>query len=163
MWVLMELVRDKDLFNEIRAEVKTTIIKDPMTGKETIDTHKLMGLPLLQSVFSEVLRLHMSFNVMRQVKEPIKIDRYDVKTGTMLQVPMQVAHYNEKIWSTEGHPADQFWAARHIKYVEEKGKKKRTFNMEGLQGSFFPFGMSLHCPPDHVRHGCMQYNNRQSH
>lgn len=148
MWALMEIIKDRDLFKEIRAEVMSTYTKDPATGAETIDTQKLLALPLLQSVFSETLRLHMSFNVMRQVKEPIKIDKYNIKTGTMLQVPMQVSHYNEQVWSVQDHPADQFWAARHIKYIDEKdehGKvtQKRTFNMEGLSGSFFPFGEYL--------------------
>jgi cytochrome P450 len=148
MWTMIELAQDPTLFQAIREEVLTTMSTDPSTGARSIDTQQLMGLPLLQSVFSETLRLHMSFNVMRQVKEPITMDGYTLPKGSMLQAPMQIAHLDPAVWSTEGHPADQFWAERHVKYTQSKDDsgnvvRKAQYSLAGRPSSFFPFGASL--------------------
>jgi cytochrome P450 len=89
----------------------------------------------------------MSFNVMREVKEPLQMGGYNIEKGAMLQAPMHMAHYSESVWGKEGHPADEFWAGRHIKYSEtmdESGKVSRTpvYALAGRPSSFFPFGMS---------------------
>lgn len=151
MWMILELAKDPTLLKAVREEVATTSVTDPETGERTFDTQKLATLPLLQSVFTETLRLRMNFNIIRQVKEPFTVDGYTLKKGAMLQAPMMVAHYDEAVWGTAGHAASEFWSERHIKYVEETDSsgnvsRKRTFAMAGRPSSYFPFGTLLTSP-----------------
>lgn len=148
MWMIIEIVKDPSLFQAIREEVVTAYVTDPKTGTRTLDTQKLVTLPLLQSVFVETLRLHMNFNIIRHVKEPVTLDGFTIGKGSMLQAPMLVAHYDEAVWAAAGHLASQFWAERHVKYVKEKADaghaaRKRVFAMAGRPSSFFPFGTSI--------------------
>ncbi|KAJ5113446.1 hypothetical protein N7456_001980, partial [Penicillium angulare] len=145
MWMILEIAKDPALLSAVREEVATTLTTDAETGSRTFDIPKLAVLPLLQSVFTETLRLRMNFNIIRQVKEPFSVDGYTLKKGAMLQAPMMVAHYDESVWGTDEHPASAFWAERHIKYVQEVDNygnitNKRTFAMAGRPSSYFPFG-----------------------
>jgi cytochrome P450 len=145
MWMIIEILKDTSLLEAIREEITTTYITDPETKMRTFDIEKLVKLPLLQSVFTEILRLHMNFNVIRHVKEPLEMDGYTLGKGSMVQAPMMVAHYDEAVWGSAGHPASEFWPERHLKYVkneDESGKatQKRIFVMAGRPSSYFPFG-----------------------
>lgn len=142
----MQIVKDPSLLQAVRDEVATVIQSGSDGGKLTIDHQKLVALPLLQSIFTETLRLRVNFNIMRDVKQPTTLDGRSIPQGVMLQAPMQVAHYNEKVWNAVGdHPAGQFWAERHIKWTE-KGTK-RVYSMAGSPASYFPFGGGANiCP-----------------
>jgi cytochrome P450 len=146
MWMILELARDPELLNAVREEIATAEITNPETHESTFDIQKLATLPLLQAVFTETLRLRMNFNIIRQVKESFPVDGHTLKKGAMLQAPMMVAHYNEEVWGSDGHPASEFWAERHIKHVnatDESGNsiQKRVFAIAGRPSSYFPFGM----------------------
>lgn len=142
----MEIIKDPSLLQAVRDEVATVIQSGSDGGKLTIDHQKLVALPLLQSIFTETLRLRVNFNIMRDVKHPITLDGHSIPQGVMLQAPMQVAHYDEKVWNAAGHhPADEFWAERHIKWTEQGSK--RTYSMAGSPASYFPFGGGANiCP-----------------
>ncbi|KAE8548389.1 hypothetical protein TMatcc_010800 [Talaromyces marneffei ATCC 18224] len=145
MWMILRIFQDSCLLQAVREEVATTYSIDPVTGEHICDIQKLVVLPLLQSVFTEVLRLHMNFNIIRHAKENITMDGYNIRKGAMLQVPMMAAHYEESVWGSSGHPASEFWAERHIKYVEDtkedgKTERRRVFAMAGRPSSYFPFG-----------------------
>jgi cytochrome P450 len=146
MWVILEIVKDPDLLQAVREEVATVCLRDPETGSLTVDVEKLIQLPLLQSVFTEVLRLHMNFNLLRQVNRPIDMDGHTLRKGAWVATPIVVAHFDETDWNQAGHPASEFWAERHIKYKEEKDPAgnvtlKPVFGLAGRPSSFFPFGM----------------------
>lgn len=142
----MEIVKDPSLLQAVRDEVATVIQSDSSEGKLNIDHQKLVALPLLQSIFTETLRLRVNFNIMRDVKQPITLDGHRIPQGVMLQAPMQVAHYDEKAWNgAGGHPADHFWAERHIRWTEQG--TKRIYSMAGSPTSYFPFGGGANiCP-----------------
>lgn len=136
----MEIFKDPSLLQAVRDEVATVIQSD-----SEIDHQKLVALPLLQSIFTETLRLRVNFNIMRDIKQPITIDGHVIPEGVMLQAPMQVAHYNDKVWNTAGgHPAADFWAERHVRYADGK----RTYALAGSPtSSNFPFGGGANiCP-----------------
>ncbi|KAH8820156.1 putative cytochrome P450 [Xylogone sp. PMI_703] len=155
IWMIIEVVKDPSLFQAIREEVSTAYTTDASTNVRTLDFQKLTTLPLLQSVYTEVLRLHVSFNIMRNTKELVTMDGFTFKTGSTLQAPMAIAHYDETVWGVAGYPASVFWAERHIKYTEEKDDnggvhRKRVFAMAGRPSSFFPFGGGAPiCPGRH--------------
>jgi len=151
-WALYEIVRDPNLFAEVRREVMTAFTVDPATGERVLNTQKLLSLPLLQSILVETLRLHLSLNLVREVNKPegIFVDGYHVPCGSLVQVVTRRAHHDEATWGSEGHPASEFWAHRHIKNtvrggnVKEKDEKAETiapeFLVTGKPGSFIPFG-----------------------
>ncbi|KAK1991888.1 cytochrome P450 [Colletotrichum falcatum] len=151
-WAIMEVVKDPSLFKAVREEVQEALVTDPGTGKPTLDVAKLVTLPLLQSVFVETLRMHVSINITREVLEPMELDGYFLKKGSLVQAPTQIGHLSEDVWGAEGHPASEFWAERHVRYVEkvdEAGntKKVKEFSMAGRPSDFFPFGGGVSmCP-----------------
>ncbi|KAF4775274.1 hypothetical protein HER10_EVM0008585 [Colletotrichum scovillei] len=151
-WAVMEVVKDRSLFQAVRQEVDSVSIIDPKTGKPTFDVGELVTLPLLQSIYVETLRMHVSINITREVMEPMELDGYHLSKGSLVQAPTQIGHREESVWGVEGHPASEFWAERHIKYVEkedEDGKLQRVkeFAVAGRPSDFFPYGGGVSmCP-----------------
>lgn len=142
----MEVFRDQSLIQDLREEVKAALVTDPGSGlPATFNLQRLTALPLLMSVYTEALRLRMSFNVLRDVRESFDMEGYTIGKGSLVQVPTLVAHYDESVWGTDDHPASEFWAYRHVKDVQEQlvsGEtvQKRVFAMSGRSGSYFPYG-----------------------
>lgn len=141
----MELAKDPELLKALREEVVQAFETDSETSLRTLNIQKLLTLPLFNSVFVENMRLHMSFNVLRQVNEPIEMEGYMLGKGSIVQAPMQIAHHDETIWGAPGRPASEFWGERHIQYVnipDEAGnvRLKRQFALKGRPSSFFPYG-----------------------
>lgn len=144
-WCLMEVARDEGLFKAVREEVETAWEIDEATGARVIDAQKLVGLPLLQAVYIEGLRLHVSMNVTRQVTGPLEVGGVQLEKGAVLQAATEIVHYDEEVWGAQGHAAKEFRPERHIQYVDEvgaDGKKKRVrkFVMGGGPTDFFPYG-----------------------
>lgn len=141
----MEVIKDKELFNAVREEALLSFETDPETGARKVDAQKLISGPLLQSIYVEIMRMHVSFNVTREVLTDIEVDGYKIEKGSMLQSSSQIAHFEEAVWATQEHPASEFHAARHIKYVDQEDEngnitKKAQFSMKGRPSSFFPYG-----------------------
>ncbi|KAI1125425.1 cytochrome P450 [Nemania abortiva] len=142
-WALMEVVRDHSLTKDLRKEILTAYDTDPDTKSRRLSISKLKSLPLLSSVYTELLRLKVSFNLMRDVRKPFVLDGHTVPPGAMLQVPTLVAHYDEDTWGVQGHTASEFWGYRHIKYTGEEKvdasatntKSKGKFSLSGRGGT----------------------------
>lgn len=144
-WFLIEIIKDPSLFEAVREEVMTAYVTDPRTGARSIDPQKLVSLPLLQSIYVESLRLHVSMNVTRELMAPFDLGSYKLEKGALIQACTEISHLDEEVWGDKDHPASEFWAARHIRYVDEtdeKGEVKRVpqFSMVGKQNDWFPFG-----------------------
>ncbi|KAH8772004.1 cytochrome P450 [Diaporthe sp. PMI_573] len=143
-WVLMEIFRDPKLFQAIKEEVRRAKIADgPDAG--SLDHQVLCSLPLLQSVLTECLRLHVGVLITRTSTDPVNISGYSFPIGSVFQAPTEVAHLDEAVWGAPDHPASEFWAHRHIKEIEKKdgtGKtiKSLEFSIAGRAGFFFPYG-----------------------
>lgn len=150
LWMMFEVAKDSSLLQSLREEVNTAYVTDPKTGSRTLNLQKFAALPLLTSVYTETLRLSMSFNVVRNVSHGFTLDDFKIPKGALVRAPTLVAHYDEDVWGVESHPASEFWAERHIRFTEEKDDsgaiiRKRVFDMGGRSGSYFPYG-TLHCP-----------------
>jgi len=135
------MIRDPSLLESLRSQVDSVAI-DSSTGQRTFDLQRLINLPLLQSVYTEVMRLHVSINVTREVVQPLEVEGYMLTPGSILQAPTELAHLNESVWGAEGHPAGEFWAERNIKWVEEPetGKRVPVFEVRGRPTDWFPYG-----------------------
>lgn len=136
-WAMMEIIADPELYRAVREECLAASTVDASTGQRVFNPQKLLSMPLLQSVYIETLRLHVSINVTRQVTQSLTLDGHVLTPGSLIQAPSQIGQYNEAVWGSDGHPAAEFWAGRHIKY--DNGKPE--FTMAGRTASFFPFGM----------------------
>jgi len=135
-WAIIEMTKDPSLLAALRKEVEPTYITDPATGRRTIDLQALAALPLLQSVYTEIMRMRISLNVTREVVRPLEVEGYTLAAGTLLQAPTELSHYKESVWGVEGHPATEFWAERHVKYVGGVA----AFEVKGRPTDFFPYG-----------------------
>jgi cytochrome P450 len=145
--MLIELNKDPQLLKAVREEVATAFETDPATGVRTLDQQKVVGLPLLNSLLTEVLRLRVSMVIMRVAEKPMVINGVNVPQGALIHAYSRIAQTDEDTWGAPGHPASEFWPERHIKYVEERDasgqvRKKREFVMAASAACFFPFGTS---------------------
>ncbi|KAH7324302.1 cytochrome P450 [Stachybotrys elegans] len=149
-WIIMEINNDPQLLKALREEVATAFTTDATTGKRSLDNQKVLSLPLLQSAFTEVLRLRMSMVIMRVVEKPVTLSGVYIDEGSTIHAYTHLSQTDEAIWGSPSHPADEFWAERHIKYVEEEGQVRREFVMAANPGHFFPFGGGVPiCPGRH--------------
>ncbi|KAI1630814.1 cytochrome P450 [Biscogniauxia mediterranea] len=144
-WIMIELFRDHNLFRAIKEEVSRADIADEAGN---LNHEKVASLPLLQSVYTETLRLHVRVLITRISHEPVTIAGYNLPEGSIVQAPTEVCHRDESVWGVPGHPATEFWGYRHVREVETRDEtgcstKKLQFSLEGKAGSLFPFGGGL--------------------
>ncbi|KAK4443538.1 cholesterol 7-alpha-monooxygenase 4 [Podospora aff. communis PSN243] len=145
-WMLIHILSSPALVSAVREEVASALSPHPTTGLPTFNIQALTSLPLLQSIYTETLRLHVSVNIMREVIKPLDIAGYTLAPGSIIQAPTSVAHFDEEVWAVDGHPASEFYAERHIKVVDGK----RAFECAGKGSNLFPFGGGVvMCPGRH--------------
>lgn len=136
-WILMQLIQDPPLFRRVREEAEQAFAFDKSIGRRRLsDVAKLLSMPLIQSVYSEALRMHISFTATREALEDIWIGGYRIPKGSLVQSPTQFAHYDETVWGSDGHPASEFWAERHLNTEE----KEPRFSINARPTSYFPYG-----------------------
>jgi hypothetical protein len=135
----MEVIKDPLLFQAIRDEVLSVSTLDPVSGRQVINVQRLTSLPIIQSVYTESLRLHLSLNVTRTLIEDISIAGFPLPKGCMVQAPSEISHTEEAVWGAPGHPASEFWAYRHVK-PSMGANGPYSFSLAGSAGSFFPYG-----------------------
>lgn len=141
-WAVIEMARDPELLRAIRTEAETAYTTDARTGQRVLDLRRVVALPVLQSFYTEILRMHVSINISRTLTQPVAVAGYTLPTGSIVQAPTWIAHYADAVWAVDGHPASEFWAWRHVTYVDDKesGKPIPRFEMRGCPTDFFPFG-----------------------
>lgn len=154
-YMLIEMVRDPSLLERIRAEIQAGMIFQAQAqGGEVslakIDIAALAKLPLLNSVYSECLRLRSSIPISRRLREDIDIDGYTLKKDNFILAPSWLSHIDENVWgqdtsntkiSDQQHNpgAREFWAERFLEMEASKTKIKL--------GDYCPYGGgSVICP-----------------
>ncbi|KAK2609331.1 hypothetical protein QQS21_002112 [Conoideocrella luteorostrata] len=119
-WMVFEIIKDPALYRAVMEEISQAQITDsPQTGALNYQT--LASMPLLQSVYTEVLRVHTSILLTRTATEEVTLG------------------------GTPNHPASEFWAYRHVKSLEKTYDACETpnqfeFSMAGRDDCLFPFG-----------------------
>lgn len=81
-----------------------------------------MTLPLLQSVYSEVLRLRADTGaVFRDNHEELQINQWRFPRGSLVLVPTRPALMDEGYWNTRRgqKPLNRFWADRFLEYADD--------------------------------------------
>lgn len=139
-WMLMHILNpqgDKSLKGRVMDEVITAQCADG-----SLDIPKLIALPLLQSLFHEVLRVYVDVLVTREIKEDLTLPMDDGERrllfpkGSLVMAPSWLGHRDESLWVDP--PCNQFYAERFLTKDPETGKE--VFSTSGTNGKFFPFG-----------------------
>ncbi|KAK8040055.1 hypothetical protein PG993_008466 [Apiospora rasikravindrae] len=124
-YILFELTRDPALLQRVRSEIRVGAVFPHGVGQlDKVDIAALVKLPLLNSVYSECLRLRSSIPISRRLHEDVVIDGYTLKKDSFLLAPSWLSHMNEEVWAPRGSSsttrggyipgAQEFWAERVI-------------------------------------------------
>lgn len=171
VWTIIEIFRDKDVLSRVRAELQSAGFTGITTDQ---DIDQFLGLPLLQSIHAEILRLRVDVqSVFTSDREDIRINEWRFPRKSLLLVPTGAAHKDENFWNTKNgkYPLNRFWADRFLLYPNDpqSGPRKKTvveiekaaqqqkkiavatsdpkFISSGLANSFMPFGVGERtCP-----------------
>ena len=139
-WMLLHILNpdgDKTLESRVMEE-----LREAERDNASLDIPTLITLPLMQSVFHEVLRLYVDVLVTRDLKEDLTLPLDDgkrqvlLKKNTVVMAPSWLGHRDETLWTDP--PCDRFYAERFLKTDPETGKL--LFTTSGTNGRFFPFG-----------------------
>ncbi|KAI9876911.1 MAG: hypothetical protein M1830_005312 [Pleopsidium flavum] len=171
IWNIIEVFRDKNLLSRVRAELTAAGLQG-ITSSQDVD--KLLSLPLLQSIYAELLRLRVEVQtVFSSDREDIRINEWRFPKTSLVIVPAGAAHRDQSFWNTKDgeHPLDRFWADRFLAYPNDprSGPRRNTaadscnpeeettktaadptkakFVSLGLANSFMPYGIGERtCP-----------------
>ena len=72
--ILIEFSKDPVLLQAVREEVSGAFVMDLVPGERALDLEKMLALPLLQSLLTEILRMRVSIVIMRVVEQPMVVD-----------------------------------------------------------------------------------------
>lgn len=108
----------------------------------TLNIPILVTLPLMQSIYHEVLRLYVDVLVTRELKHDLILPLDDGKNqvkfnkDSVIMAPSWIGHRDPSFWSSP--PSSVFYPERFLNVDQETGKE--TFTTVGTAGKFFPFG-----------------------
>lgn len=150
VYMLYHVFSDKVLLEDIRAELKTSILLE--TGPDKEDVLKLHfsvfkeKSPLLQSVFHEVIRLYSRGVSSRLVTEDTMLSgQYLLKKGSFLMIPTSVVHSDPTYWGSNDFQPRRF--------LKKDSSSKDTIKRSSA-ACFRPFGGGATlCPGRHFASG----------
>lgn len=131
-WMLMHILsptNPPELRSWVMDEIKSAQREDGW-----IDVPLLSKLPLLNSMFHEVLRVYIDLLIVRQVDADTTIGSHIVHKNEVIMAPSWLSHRNPDHFVKP----DTFDPARFLVDDPETGTMK--FSTAGLTGEFFPFG-----------------------
>ncbi|KAG4437712.1 hypothetical protein IFR05_006795 [Cadophora sp. M221] len=159
VWTVVEVFKDESLLARVREE-----LQDANFGSN-FDIDKLLSLPLLNSIYAEVMRLRVEVqHVLYSKHEDIRINEWRFPKQRIVIVPAGPAHLDEDFWNSRDgkYPVDTFWADRFLVYPKDPfsgpSKKNLTsvdvgddrgrpkYKESGIASSFIPYGYVDNCP-----------------
>ncbi|KAF2172711.1 hypothetical protein M409DRAFT_62435 [Zasmidium cellare ATCC 36951] len=141
-WMLFHLLNPKNpsLLERALKEINAATKEDG-----NLDIATLVSQPLLQSLWTETLRLYADVLVTRNLPEDITLPldesgKHHVlfRAGDNVFAPSFLGHRDDNVWSTEDAPYDVFHADRFL--VKDPKTGQEAFSMSRTTGKFFPFG-----------------------
>jgi cytochrome P450 len=139
-WMLFHILdpaADKTLRPRVMAELERARETDG-----TLNIPILVTLPLMQSIYHEVLRLYVDVLVTRELRQDLILPLDDGKNqvkfdkGSIIMAPSWIGHRDELLWTSP--PSSVFYPERFLQVDQETGTE--TFTTGGTAGKFFPFG-----------------------
>ncbi|KAF2475223.1 cytochrome P450 [Lindgomyces ingoldianus] len=162
-WYIFETLRNPDLVMHLTSEVEKRY--DANSG--SYDFAALSGIPILQSMHTEIGRLRMATGAIRTNEGGLfKLDEnWVIPKGTSVMIFSHDLAMNTELWSrarprTVERPLEDFWAERFLipeklsrdqpKTVEVSRIGSGRFSMEGIGALHVTFGGGHHlCPGRH--------------
>ena len=168
IWTIIEIFKDQNLLIRVRKEL------DAISYTPDHEIDEVLSLPLLQSVYAEVLRLRVEVqSVFYNEDHDISINELRFPKKNLLLVPVGPAHRDASFWNTKDgkHPLHEFWADRFLIYPNDpqsgprrkyggtlknldRGLSQTTadlgepkFVSTGLTDSFMPYGIGERACP----------------
>ena len=145
-WMLCHLLspENQPLLSVVRNELETVKLADG-----TLELTTLFGLPVLNSVFHETLRLYTDALVSRVLHSDLDIGNCSLKSGELIIAPSWLAHRDATVWpEANGKPSEMWYGERFLKQDENSGKP--VFTTANTTGTFFPFGGGAQICPGRV-------------
>lgn len=145
-------------------------VRDDISQIGTLDAITLLdSSPMLNSIFAESLRLHGTMYSMYTTDADTSLGKWRFPKGKIALFNSGLCHMDETVWSTRDgqYPLSGFWADRFLVHPDDprsgplnaemrsinrintgkdvdrefpSGKSKPFFSLEGLEGSWIPFG-----------------------
>ena len=121
-WANLEIFRDAALLREIRRNIRSSLgSSDP--SNLSFDIEKLVGQPLLQSVYAETLRLRVHVYMTRcPERKALEINGWTFPKDQIVLVSSTPAHLDENAWNrgrNGSRPLTKFWAERFLVYRDD--------------------------------------------
>ncbi|KAL8894386.1 MAG: hypothetical protein Q9192_004361, partial [Flavoplaca navasiana] len=170
-WLIYQVLRHPNVPPHFRAEIeKAEKQSPPDTVLVGYDIAELCRSPLLQSIYAETLRLHVSNIILRSPVEDFKIRNWRISPGEIIAIMCYPLHHDRKVYDTgtpdDPRPLDDFWADRFLvpKVATDQTGASATllpatsasqppidsphkFSLKGLEGSWVPYGGGSYiCP-----------------
>lgn len=136
-WILIEIISDPVLLARVKQEIADCATTTGEKGPE-LNVQEALALPLLNSCYTECLRLRASVQAIRELRTEIQLGGYTLKPGNLIMAPSWLAHYDEATWAVDGHGATTFYADRFIR--PSKDGRRAVFHNPATAGQFFPYG-----------------------
>ena len=175
-WSLLDIILRPELLSQVRDEISSVSTPEFLSGA---DSHydamlQLLSDPLLQSIYSEELRLRNGVMIQRvPVVDHFKIGRWKMPKGKMILASSWHEQRDRSVWN-EGpvngqfHSVDDFWAERFLVYpndpttgprkpgsdpkprrTDERGSTdgKPVYTTDPVLGSYIPYGGGMNACP----------------
>lgn len=143
-WMLMHILNpkgDPTLLKRVMAEVEQVEKPDG-----SIDVLTLINLPLVQSIWTETLRLYTDVLVARNATVDTALPLSDdgktfiqLRKGDNVFAPCWIGHHDPEAWHDQRAPSETFYAERFLQ-PDPKNPGQQVFNMSSVNGKFYPFG-----------------------
>ncbi|KAL1987108.1 hypothetical protein VTN96DRAFT_4714 [Rasamsonia emersonii] len=120
IWMLLEIVQRPELLARVRAEIAPYITHDAADASKisSVDIAGLCSIPLLQSIYAEVLRLQVGIVLPWMAADELRIEGWSVQEGETVMASTWHAGRDPLVWNTgsvdDPHPVDEFWAERFL-------------------------------------------------
>ena len=163
--MIAEVVRDIDLLFRVRNDLSTCVSGFSQSGSPNFDIPKLCNRPLLQSIYTEVLRLYTSVMIVRSAEHTnVTVEDWNFPKNSLITISSRVAHMDKEVWSTGHenlHPPNEFWAERFLVFSHDPSSgpfvdrfrnvrpyasknnlfpEEPKFSFGGAAGAWIPYG-----------------------
>ncbi|PMD32989.1 cytochrome P450 [Hyaloscypha variabilis F] len=167
---LLDTLARPSLLASVRSEIQACYSPSTSTSTSNLDMPTLLANPLLQSIYSEELRLRGATSLSRAPTHDLKIGDYIFPKDKVILVSGWHEQRDRSIWN-EGpvngtfHSVEEFWAERFIvhpenpfsgprkpssppvstraKKVKEGEEQKSYYTTKPVEGSYVPYGVGL--------------------
>ncbi|KAH7342494.1 cytochrome P450 [Rhexocercosporidium sp. MPI-PUGE-AT-0058] len=165
-WSMIDTLVRPELLSQAREEI-SSLTDSSAKGIKGLNMPKLLASPLLQSIYSEELRLRNGVIIQRvPVVDNFKIGNWKFPKGDMIITSSWHEQRDRSVWNEgpvngEFHSVEDFWAERFIVYPNDpnsgpakpgrdaKSKTKTPvkdadnrpkFTIDSVTGSYIPYG-----------------------